>query len=349
MTTLYLIAFFGTLAGTVFFTPAAIWLSERFGVMDRPDPRKVHAAPVPRWGGLGMFAGVMTTLLLLWAAFPRFRQLLSFRHKILENGDVIGLLDLKQQFAGILFGACLVWAVGASDDRKPVPAILKLLTQIIAALIIMIYGVRVAGLTFPNVGYVQFPIIVSILFTLFWLLGFMNVINLVDGLDGLAAGIVAITSATFFVVCLLQAETRVLLFSKQLKLAAILSIALCGASIGFLFFNFFPARVFMGDGGALFLGFMLGAVSTIGTLKTSAVFAFIIPVLVVALPVLDVAFALFRRFRSGRGLMQPDRGHFHHRLLALGWTQREIVLLVYVVTLLLSFATILLTFFKGRV
>ncbi len=122
-----------------------------------------------------------------------------------------------------------------------------------------------------------------------------------------------------------------------------------GAALGFLIYNFFPARVFMGDGGALFLGFMLGAISVIGTLKTTAVLALILPILVVALPVLDVAFALFRRFRSGQGLMQADRLHLHHRLLALGWTQREIVLLMYVLTLLLSLATILLTLFKGRV
>lgn len=349
MSTIYLIAFFAALAGSTLLMPLAIWLSERFGVMDRPDPRKVHAQPMPRWGGAAIAAGTFCSLLVLPLLVPRFRQLLAFRHRIIENGDVMGTLGLNQQFAGILVGAALVWVVGMIDDRKPVPAVLKLLVQIIAALVVMIYGIRMTGLTLPWLGYVQFPIFVSILITLFWLLGFMNMVNLADGLDGLAAGIVAIASGTFFIVCILQGETKVLLFSKQLKLAAVLSAALCGATLGFLFYNFFPARVFMGDGGALFLGFMLGCISTIGTLKTSAVLALILPILVVALPVLDVAFALLRRFRSGRGLMQPDRGHFHHRLLALGWTQREIVLLVYVVTLLLSLATVLLTFYKGRV
>jgi UDP-GlcNAc:undecaprenyl-phosphate/decaprenyl-phosphate GlcNAc-1-phosphate transferase len=198
-------------------------------------------------------------------------------------------------------------------------------------------------------GYVEFPILVSQIFTLLWLLGFMNAVNLVDGLDGLAAGIAAIASGTFLIVCVLQGDTQVLLFAKQLKLAAVLSAAVFGAAVGFLLYNFFPARVFMGDGGALFLGFMLGAISIIGTLKTSAVLAFLIPVIVVALPVLDVAFAMVRRFRRGQGLMEPDRGHFHHRLLSLGWTQREIVLLVYVISLLLSITAILLTVFKGKV
>lgn len=349
MLTIYLTAILAAFAGAAFLTPAAIWLSERFGVLDAPDPRKVHAFPVPRWGGLGIYAGMLLSLTALALALPRFRALLDFRHKVLQGGDVVGLVSLKQQFVGILVGATVVLGLGMLDDRRPVPALPKLLVQIIAAYVAMVYGVRVAGLALPGAGYVEFPMLVSQLFTLLWLLGFMNAVNLVDGLDGLAAGIVAIASGTFLVVCALQGETRILLFSKQLKLAAVLSAAVFGSAGGFLLYNFHPARVFMGDGGALFLGFMLGAVSIVGTLKTSAVLAVIIPVLVVALPVLDVAFAMLRRFRSGQGLMQPDKLHFHHRLLALGWSQREIVLLVYVITLVLSVLTILLTVFKGRV
>lgn len=347
MNKIYLMAFFAALAGAAFFTPVSIWLAHKFGVLDQPDPRKVHAVPMPRWGGFGLFGGTMFSLAAVYLLMPRFRVLLDYRHPILENKEVIGLLSLDKQLWGVLIGALVVFVLGFLDDRKPIPALPKLLTQIIAAYVAMDFGVRMAGLSFPWMGFVRFPILVSQIFTLLWLLGFMNAINLADGLDGLAAGIVAIASGTFFVVCLLQGETKILLFSKQLKLAAVLSAALCGATVGFLFYNFHPAKTFMGDGGTLFLGFMLGAISIIGTLKTGAVLALIIPVLVVALPVLDVAFAIFRRLRSGQGIMQPDRGHFHHRLLALGWTQREIVLLVYVVTLLLSVATFLLAFFKG--
>ncbi len=348
MTKIYLMAFFAALAGAAFFTPVSIWLAQKFGVLDQPDPRKVHAVPMPRWGGFGLLGGTMFSLAAVYFLMPRFRVLLDYRHQILENAEVVGLISLDKQFWGVLIGALVVFILGFLDDRKPIPAVPKLLTQIIAAYVAMDFGVRMAGLSLPGFGFVKFPILVSQAVTLVWLLGFMNAINLADGLDGLAAGIVAIASGTFFVVCLLQGETKIVLFSKQLKLAAVLSAALCGATVGFLFYNFNPARTFMGDGGTLFLGFMLGAISIIGTLKTGAVLALIIPVLVVALPVLDVAFAIFRRLRSGQGLMQPDRGHFHHRLLALGWTQREIVLLVYVVTLLLSVATFLLTFFKGQ-
>jgi UDP-GlcNAc:undecaprenyl-phosphate/decaprenyl-phosphate GlcNAc-1-phosphate transferase len=345
---LYLISFFAALAGSAFLTPAAIWVSEKFGVLDQPDPRKVHAAPVPRWGGLGIFGGVAFAVLALAFLAPRFQVLLSFKHRLMQGDEVVGTLSLQQQFAGILIGAAIVLVLGMLDDRKPVPALPKLLTQIIAAYVAMVYGVRVPGLAFPAAGFVEFPLWVSQVFTLLWILGFMNAVNLIDGLDGLAAGIAAIASATFLIVCVLQGETRVVLITKQLKLAAVLSAAVFGAALGFLLYNFNPARVFMGDGGALFLGFMLGTISIIGTLKTTAVLAVLIPVLVVALPVLDVAFAIFRRFRSGHGLMQPDKLHFHHRLLALGWTQKEIVLLVYVITLTLSIATILLTVYKGQ-
>ncbi len=348
MIKIYLISFFSALGGAAFCTPLAVWISEKMGVMDNPDARKVHAFPVPRWGGLGLFLGVVFAMIVLLWFVPRFDVLLNYRHKITEGANVIGLLSLRQQFVGIMMGGLVMLIVGMMDDWRSIPAIPKLLVQIIAAYVAMMYGVRMAGVALPGFGFIEFPLWFSQVITLLWLLGFMNAINLADGLDGLAAGIVSIAAGTFLMVCILQGETKVILFAKQLKLAAILSAAVCGAALGFLLYNFYPARVFMGDGGALFLGFMLGAVSIIGTLKTSAVIALLIPILVVALPVLDVAFSILRRFQRGKGLMQADRGHFHHRLLSLGWTQREIVLLVYVITLLLSLATILLTVFKGK-
>jgi len=349
MIRIYLFAFFSALAGTALLTPAAIWISEKLEVLDRPDGRKVHRTPVPRWGGLGIFAGFLFALLVLEWWVPRFGVLLAYRHKFIENGVVVRILSLRQQYLGIFVGGLVVFVLGIFDDWKSVPAVPKLLTQIIAAFVAMVYDVRIAGVVLPGHGFVNFPMWISMIVTLFWILGFMNAVNLADGLDGLAAGLVAIAAATFLIVCIFQGESKVVLFSKQLKLAAVLSAAVVGASLGFLIYNFFPARVFMGDGGALFLGFMLATISIIGTLKTSAVIALLIPILVVALPVLDVAFALVRRFRSGRDLMAPDRGHFHHRLLSSGWTQREITLLMYVVTLLLSITTILLTVTKGRV
>jgi UDP-GlcNAc:undecaprenyl-phosphate GlcNAc-1-phosphate transferase len=219
-----------------------------------------------------------------------------------------------------------------------------LLIQIIAAYLVMDYGVRISGLNLPFFsGYKNFPIIFGQVITIFWIIGFMNTINLADGLDGLAAGIVAIASGTFFVASILQADTKVLLLSKQLTLSAILSAGLTGACLGFLMFNFHPAKTFMGDSGALFLGFMLASMSVIGTLKSTAMLSIFIPITVVALPILDVSLAIFRRMRAGTGLMQPDKNHIHHRLLRYGWTHREVVLLMYVITLILSLGSILLS------
>lgn len=344
-----LLAFFAALAGTAGLVPVFIGLSRRFGVMDLPDPRKVHTRPTPRWGGGAIAGGVFLGLGAVSLLIPWFSKLLKFHYPVLETGQIVGMLSLKAQLTGVLIGAFVCVGVGMWDDRKPLPPVVKLLSQIIAAYIAMMYGVRMAGLAIPGFGFVTFPLLVSQIVTLFWLLGFMNAINLTDGLDGLAGGICAIAAGTFLFVAMLQSDTKILLYAKQLKLASVLAAAVSGACVGFLIYNFNPAKVFMGDGGALFLGFMLGAVSIIGTLKTSAVIALLIPVMVVALPVVDVAFALVRRARSGKGLMVADKGHFHHRLVALGWTQREVVLLVYVMTLLFSMAALLLTFFRGKV
>jgi len=228
-----------------------------------------------------------------------------------------------------------------------VPSLTKLLTMIIAALVALNYGVQITGLRFPiGYGYIHFPIFLSQVITVFWILGFMNAINLADGLDGLAAGLAAIASATFLAVAIIQGNTGTLFIAKQLKLAGVLSAVLCGSCLGFLPYNFSPARVFMGDGGALGIGFLLGAITVIGTLKTTAVLSIMIPVIVVALPVIDVSLAMIRRYRKKAGIMEPDRDHLHHRLMNRGWTGREVVLLVYVLTLILSVISIFLAIVK---
>jgi UDP-GlcNAc:undecaprenyl-phosphate GlcNAc-1-phosphate transferase len=222
--------------------------------------------------------------------------------------------------------------------------------MIIAAYVAMDYGVRITGIVLPWHGsYFELPLILSQLVTVLWIIGFMNTVNLADGLDGLAAGIVAIASATFFVVALLQGQTGITALAKQLSFSAVMAAALCGACLGFLIYNFNPAKVFMGDSGALFIGFLLAAISAVGTLKSTAVLALFIPIIAVALPIADVALSIFRRLRKGAGIMEPDKEHIHHRLLSYGWTHREVVLLMYIFTLILSIGAILLTVFKGRV
>lgn len=347
MGTIYLAAFIVACATSFTATPLSMWLAKRYGVMDRPDPRKVHSAPVPRWGGLAIYSGILVGLFGAYLGFPRFRTLLDFRHSIYSDGRLSEIVSLDKQFAGILVGLTIVVMLGMMDDRKPVPPVTKLFLQVIASLVALNYGVQISGLSLPFWNYFQFPIFLSQAVTVFWIIGFMNAINLADGLDGLAAGLAAIASATFLAVAVIQGNTDTLFISKQLKLAAVLSAALSGSCLGFLPYNFNPAKVFMGDGGALGIGFLLGAITVIGTLKTTAVLSIVIPVIVVALPVLDVGLAMIRRYKKKSRIMEPDKEHLHHRLMAKGWTAREVVLLVYVLTLILSVSAIFLAIVKG--
>jgi len=252
MAPIYLAGFIVAFAVAFSTTPLSIWLAKRKGVMGLPDARKVHSAPIPRWGGLSIFLGVLFGVLGIYAGFPRFRQLLDFRQSIYHDGRLVDIISLDKQLAGILVGLTMVVILGMADDRKPVPAIIKLLTQIIASMMAIIYGVNISGLRMPFLGdYLQFPILLSVGITVFWIIGFMNAINLADGLDGLAAGLAAIASLTFMLVAIIQGDTGTLFIAKQLKLAAILSAILAGSCLGFLPYNFSPAKVFMGDGGAL--------------------------------------------------------------------------------------------------
>ncbi|MFA5975371.1 MAG: MraY family glycosyltransferase [Elusimicrobiota bacterium] len=340
MGTIYLTVFIVACATSAMATPLSIWLAKRYGVMDQPDPRKVHSSPIPRWGGLAIYLGILVGLFSTYLGFPRFRALLAFRHSLYDQGRLIEIVCLNKQFAGILVGLTIVVALGMMDDRKPVLPVYKLLSQIIASLVVLNYGVQISGLRLPFLDYFQFPIFLSQVITVFWIIGFMNAVNLADGLDGLAAGLAAIASATFLAVAIIQGNTDTVFIAKQLKLAAVLSAALAGSCLGFLPHNFSPAKVFMGDGGALGIGFLLGAITVIGTLKTTAVLSVMIPIIVVALPVLDVGLAMIRRYKKKSRIMEPDREHLHHKLMAKGWTAREVVLLVYVVTMILSVAAI---------
>ncbi len=346
MPLLYLAAFLVACAASFTATPFSIWLAKRFNVLDQPNARKVHATPIPRWGGIAIYLGVIIAILGVYVGFPAFRTLLEYRHSLYDQGRLLTVVALDKQMIGILVGLTVVLVLGMSDDRQPVPAIVKLLTQIIAAFMALDYGVRISGLRLPWMSYVQFPILFSQVITVFWIIGFMNAVNLADGLDGLAVGLAAIASATFLGVAVIQGASAAPFVSNQLKLAGILSAALCGACLGFLPYNFSPAKVFMGDGGALGIGFLLGAITVIGTLKTTAVLSLMIPVIGVALPVIDVALSMVRRYKRKSKLMEPDREHLHHKLLNLGWTGREVVLLVYVLTLILSVFAIFLAIVK---
>lgn len=337
MIRLYFIALISSFLVALAVTPATIPLARRFGAIDPVDPRKIHSVPRPRWGGIGIMAGFLGALLILWLFVPQFGKLLSFSQGIAPSGKTIFTLDLGGQLAGILFGAILLFIAGLADDRKPIPAGMKLTLQIIAAYVAMTYGVRIYGLSLPGLeAYSHFPLWLMQIVTILWLVGLSNAVNLIDGLDGLSGGVVAIASFAFLAVALVQTGPHSIFFDQQMKLAGFISAALLGAVLGFLVYNVHPAQVFMGDGGSLSIGFLLASLAVIGAFKTTTLAVLVLPLALVAVPVADMAVAIGRRMLSGKHPFSPDRGHLHHRLLDAGWTQREVVFLVYVVTLILA-------------
>ncbi len=294
-------------------TPLVKKLAYKVGAIDVPkDDRRVHKNPIPRLGGLAIFLGFMISVLLF--------------------------IDINKEIFGMLLGASLILSMGIVDDIKPLPAKVKLLVQIIAALILVKFGMRIEYVTnffktdgssiFAN-STIAFGIL-SIPITVFWVVGITNTVNLIDGLDGLAAGISAIAALTLAYVAYANPE----LYNSQQTV--ILTLALAGSCIGFLPYNFNPAKIFMGDTGALFLGFMLAAVSINGFIKGATALAMVVPVLALGFPIFDTTFAILRRAVSGRPIMEADKGHLHHRLLSIGLGQKRAVLVLYAISSLLG-------------
>lgn len=228
---------------------------------------------------------------------------------------------------GVLLGGALMVAVGVIDDKSELSPKMKLLGQVAAAVILLLFGVKIEFVTNPfggmvYLGWLSWPA------TIIWAVAFMNVVNFIDGLDGLAAGVVAIGGTAMAFAAIYKGQVRL----------SILSLALVGSALGFLRYNFNPAKIFMGDAGALFLGFTVAGLSAMGALKTPATLVLVVPVIVMGVPILDTAFAIFRRVRKGVPVSEGDRDHVHHRLLAMGMTQKQAVLVIYAVSICLAAA-----------
>lgn len=310
----YLLAFILAVGVALFITPVVILIASKTGALDNPNARKVHKKPIPRIGGLGIYIACMVSMVTVMA----FANLSG---------------ELFMGVVGLLVSGTMMMIVGLIDDYKNLPAKVKLLGQIVAsAVLVIIFDVRIDFITDPFGDYIYLEWF-AVPATIFWLVGLTNTVNLIDGLDGLAAGVSAIAAITILLVAL---EDNILLI-------AVLTAALAGAAVGFLFYNFNPACIFMGDSGALFLGFMLAGISVIGAVKCAATIALIVPILALGLPILDTTFAIVRRWRGGVPIFKPDKGHLHHRLLGLGFTQRQAVLLMYVISALLGLSAVALT------
>jgi len=284
-------------------TPLVKKLAIKLKAIDIPnEKRRVHDHPIPRLGGLAIVIG-FTVATLLYIAFS-----------VSMEDPVFGT-----ELVGLFLGIIIIEVVGVLDDIYQLRAWHKLICQILAALAVVLFGIKIEGFTNPFVdgGYIGLGVL-SIPITMVWIIGITNAINFIDGLDGLAAGIASIASLSllFISVFLGNIET------------VILTAALAGATLGFLPFNFNPAKIFMGDTGSTFLGFTLGTIAIMGTIKgyTAAVMA---PLIVLGLPIFDTAFAIIRRLLKGQSPMCADRGHLHHRLVDAGLTQKQTVLMLY--------------------
>ena len=286
-------------------TPLIRRLCQRFKLLDVPaDTRRVHRTAIPRLGGLALYFSCLTALSLLPFVDNLLTQTLS---------------GLRSESLMIFLPATLVLMLGAYDDLRGTNAIVKFAGLGIIATIFYALGGRIDALSIPLFGSVELPPLISFVFTIVWLVGITNAFNLIDGLDGLASGAALFSSLVILGVSVSQERT----------LMIVIALVLCGAVTGFLRYNFNPASIFLGDSGALFIGFLLAAMSVLGTQKASTAVAIFVPILAFGFPVVDTAMAMSRRFVSGKPVFEGDKEHIHHMLLARGWSQRRVAVVLY--------------------
>ena len=292
-------------------TPVVKTFAYKVGAIDVPkDGRRMHKVPIPRLGGLAIFIGFMVSILLF--------------------------VPITSEMKSILLGAVIIVVLGVVDDIMALPAMLNFVVQIVAAAIPATHGVTILAFSNPNIFSDNLYWVLgglSVPFTILWIVAITNSVNLIDGLDGLANGVSAISATTMLVIALLASEAQV----------AIVMAALVGACVGFMPYNLNPAKMFMGDTGATFLGFILATMSIQGLFKYYAVISFVVPFLILGLPIFDTAFAFIRRIAHGQSPMHADRSHIHHRLIDMGLSQKQAVATLYVISAILGLSAVVLT------
>ncbi len=296
----YTLTFLVALGIAVIATPLSIKLALRWGAIDYPGGRHIHTKQIPRLGGLAIYVA-------FWSA-----------------ALVMQVWD--KQMSGLFLGSTLILAVGIWDDIRGMGPLVKLFWQIAAAAVLLFFDFSMNLISLPFINQtINFAALgldaIGLILMVFWIVGLVNTVNVADGLDGLAAGICFIAA-----LCLFWSANQIL---QPTVIPTHLTLALAGALLGFLFYNFPPARVFMGDSGSMFLGYIIGGISIMGLLKTATVLGLVFPLLVLGLPVTDLALTIIRRKLRGQPMAKADRGHLHHRLLDTGFTQRSAVLLMY--------------------
>ncbi|MGG6433298.1 glycosyltransferase family 4 protein [Anoxybacillus sp. D401a] len=291
----------------VLITPAVKWLAFKVGATDKPNQRKVHQKIMPRLGGLAIFISFIVGYVVLQPDSP--------------------------YATSIVIGATIIVLTGVLDDIYELSPKWKLLGQIAAAIVVIYGGIRIDFINLPFGGHLNFGLL-SIPITMLWIIGITNAINLIDGLDGLAAGVSSIALVTIAGMAATMGNTYVFVFA--------MSLLLLGSTLGFLLYNFHPAKIFMGDTGALFLGYMISVLSLLG-FKNVTVFSLIIPILILGVPISDTLFAIVRRIVNKQPLSAPDKSHLHHCLLRLGYSHRQTVLIIYGMAAMFGLAAVLLS------
>lgn len=293
-------------------TPIAYRLAFKVGAVDVPrDKRRMHKKPTPRIGGVAIIFGFVVAVCCFGV--------------------------MTRELTATLIGAAIIAVMGFVDDCKNLDAKLKFVIQIIAALVVILVGnIRISAFTNPNVfsnsQYLVLPWWLSGIITVLWIVFITNAVNFIDGLDGLAAGVSAIMSVSLVFIAVRVGEYSI----------AVVGLAIMGACFGFLPFNFNPAKIFMGDTGSTFLGFILATLSIQGVFKSYAVISFAVPLLILGLPLFDAMFAMIRRIYHGKSPMSADRGHLHHRLIDMGFSQKQTVFILYAISGVLGITAVLL-------
>ncbi|NGG25395.1 undecaprenyl/decaprenyl-phosphate alpha-N-acetylglucosaminyl 1-phosphate transferase, partial [Staphylococcus aureus] len=287
MVTLLLVAV--TMIVSLTITPIVIAISKRLNLVDKPNFRKVHTKPISVMGGTVI---LFSFLIGIWIGHP-----------------------IEAEIKPLIIGAIIMYVLGLVDDIYDLKPYIKLAGQIAAALVVAFYGVTIDFISLPMGTTIHFGFL-SIPITVIWIVAITNAINLIDGLDGLASGVSAIGLITIGFIAILQANIFI----------TMICCVLLGSLIGFLFYNFHPAKIFLGDSGALMIGFIIGFLSLLG-FKNITIIALFFPIVILAVPFIDTLFAMIRRVKKGQHIMQADKSHLHHKLLALGYTHRQTVLL----------------------
>lgn len=300
---MYVLYFVVAMAITLVATPFVKKLAIYWGVVDQPNYRKVHTRIMPRMGGLAIYIAFAICFFLF--------------------------VPMTKEALGIFIGGTIIVITGALDDKYQLTPKAKMLGQLLAAGIVIGFGLKVDFINLPFDGQVDFKWL-SIPITMFWLVGVTNAINLIDGLDGLAAGVSGIAILATTIMAFLMGNT----------MAIILSVILLGSVVGFLYYNFHPAKIFMGDTGALFLGFNLAALSILG-FKQLTLIAFLVPILILGVPLSDTFYAIVRRLVNKKPISEPDKNHLHHCLLSMGLSHRKTVVMIYIISALFALSAVL--------